>query len=201
MHRAILSCYPERVNPFQKYTIRTLGFLLALSTAPAWASSGDHSVGLLVGQVWPGGKMADGIDGGNVAPGLTYEYAASDVFSVYAQGVHSSHGDGSLTVTSTTAGLKAHLVYYDKLAPYVLVGAGLYFVNKDFANPLETAHKTNFGFHLGLGADLDVSESAFAGLQLDLHSLFAGNTTLPSGRRVEISGRWTGFFLRGGIRF
>jgi len=192
--------------------IRTLGFfmfyfriaalpLLCLGALPAFAGSGDNSVGLLVGQVWPGGKIADGIDGGNVAPGLSYEYAASDVFSVYAQGVRSTHEDGALTVTSTTAGLKAHLVYYDKLAPYVLVGGGLYFVNKDFASPAETARKTNFGFHLGFGADLDVSDRFFAGLQLDLHSLFSGNTTLPSGRRVEISGRWTGFFLRGGIRF
>lgn len=181
--------------------IRTLGFLLlVLSSAPALAA-GNHSVGLLLGQVWPAGKIGEGVDGGSVAPGLSYEYEASEVFSVFAQGVRSYHEEGSLTLLSTTAGLKAHLVYYDKLAPFVMVGAGLYHVTRDYVAPTETAKKTVFGLHLGFGADLDVSESFFAGLQLDIHSLFSGTAILPSSRRVEISGRWTGFFLRGGVRF
>jgi hypothetical protein len=85
----------------------------------------------------------------------------------------------------------------------VLVGAGLYFVNKNFLtnNTVETAKKTVFGFHLGLGAELDLSERFFMGLQFDIHSLFAGTAVLPSARHVEISGRWTGFFIRGGVRF
>jgi opacity protein-like surface antigen len=184
--------------------IRSLGFLFLglLLACPASAESGDHSVGLMVGQVWPAGEIGRDLDG-TVGGGLSYEFAASEVFSLYAQGVHSSHNEGALKVTSTNLGMKAHLVYYDKLAPYVLVGAGLYFVKKNVAPPPvpETAEKAVFGFHLGLGAELDVSEIVFVGLEFDIHSLFAGTATTPSGRRVEISGRWTGFFLRGGVRF
>lgn len=175
--------------------------MLLCFASPAFAAEGDHSVGLLVGQVWPAGEIGKGVDGGAVAPGLIYEYAASEVFSVFAQGVRSEHEEGNLRILSTTAGIKAHLVYYDKLAPFVMVGAGLYSVRKNFTAPDEAAKKTVFGFHLGFGAELDISERFFAGLQFDIHSLFAGTAIMPSTRRAEISGRWTGFFLRGGVRF
>jgi opacity protein-like surface antigen len=154
----------------------------------------------MVGQVWPAGEIGRDVDG-TVAPGLFYEYEASDVFSVYAQGIFANHNDGALKTTSANAGIKAHLVYYDKLAPYVLVGAGLYFVNKAMTAPSETASKTVFGFHVGAGAELDISDRFFAGLEFDVHSLFAGTAVTASTKRVEISGRWTGFFLRGGVRF
>jgi opacity protein-like surface antigen len=134
-----------------------------------------------------------------VAPGLFYEYAASDVFSLYASAVHSSHSDEALRLWSTNLGMKANLVYFDKLSPYALVGAGLYFVKKKYG--AETASKTNFGFHLGLGADLDLSERFFIGLEFDIHNLFSSTVTLPVAGRQEISGRWTGFFLKGGVRF
>lgn len=178
-----------------KWTI-LLGFIF--SALPALAAPGDHSAGLMVGQVWPAGEIATGIDG-TVAPGIFYEYGASDVFSLYASGVQSSHDEGLLKLTSTNVGIKANLVYFDKLSPYALVGAGLYFVNKRFG--LETAKKTNFGLHLGLGAELDISERFFMGLEFDVHNLFSGTVTLPGAGRKEISGRWTGFFLRGGVRF
>jgi opacity protein-like surface antigen len=152
----------------------------------------------MVGQVWPAGELATNIDG-TVAPGLFYEYAASDVFSVYASGVRSSHNEGLLKLLSTNVGIKANLVYFDKLSPYALLGAGLYFVKKQYG--LETARKTNFGLHLGLGAELDLSEQFFVGLELDVHNLFSGAVNLPARGRTEISGRWTGFFLRGGVRF
>ncbi len=191
------------MKTLRQYTIRSLGFFIFFSAlaSPARGGEGDHSAGLLVGQTWSAGEIGKGIEGGSVAPGLIYEYAASEVFSVYAQAVRSEHGEGALRVFSTTAGIKAHLVYYDKLAPFVLVGAGLYFVRKNFTAPDESAKKTVFGFHLGLGADLDISERFFAGLQFDIHSLFAGTAIMPSTRRAEISGRMTGFFLRGGVRF
>lgn len=190
-------------NPIQ-YTIRSLGFFLCLGAlfGPiASASEVDfpHGAGLMVGQAWPAGEIGRDLDG-TVAPGIFYEYQASDVFSAYAQGIFANHNDSALKVTSTNVGMKAHLVYYDKLSPYVLVGAGLYFVNKAYSS-LENASKTVFGFHVGLGAELDISERFFAGLEFDVHSLFAGPANTNYGRRVEISGRWTGFFLRGGVRF
>src|SRR5690606_37665639 len=100
---------------------------------------------------------------------------------------------------STNLGMKANLVYFDKLSPYVLLGAGLYFVEKRIG--AETASKTNFGLHLGLGAEPDPSQQFCIGLEVDIHHLFTSSLTLPIAGRTEISGRWTGFFLRGGVRF
>ena len=173
------------------------------AASPAFAEGaggGDHAAGLMVGQTWAGGDMGAGIEG-SVAPGIFYEYSASDVFSAYTQIVPSSFNEGVLKVTSTNVGMKAHLVYYDKLAPYVMVGAGLYFVNKEIGAAKERAKKALFGVHLGLGAQLDLSEMFFLGLQFDVHSFFSGSVNLPIAGKTEISGRTTGFFLRGGIRF
>lgn len=173
-------------------------FSALVGASPAPAAVGDHSVGLMVGQVWPAGEIGKDVDAA-VAPGLFYEYAASDVFSLYASGIRSNHSDGNLKLTSTNVGIKANLFYFDRLAPYALLGAGLYFVDKRFGP--ETASKTNFGLHLGLGAELDLSDRFFVGLEFDLHNLFTSTVTLPGRGRTDISGRWTGFFLRGGARF
>jgi len=174
--------------------------MISLAPTLACAAEGDHGAGLMVGQVWPSGDIGNGLDG-NVAPGIFYEYGASEVFSLYAQAVPSSHNEGVLKMTATSLGMKAHLVYYDKLAPYVMVGAGLYFVNREVGVARERARKTVFGVHLGLGAELDLSEQFFIGLQFDIHSLFAGSVNLPVNGKTEISGRTAGFFLRGGVRF
>lgn len=160
----------------------------------------QHTVGIMMGQAWPSGEIGRNLDG-TIAPGIFYEYAASDVFSVFAQVVRTEHNDGALRVTSINTGMKAHLIYYDILAPYVVVGAGLYAVGKDYSVPSERADKTVFGILLGFGADLDISDRFTMGMEFDIHTLFAATTVLPSSRRVDISGRWTGFFLRGGVRF
>jgi hypothetical protein len=80
------------------------------------------------------------------------------------------------------------------------VGAGLYFVKRRLGT-LEEAKKTLFGLHLGLGGELDLSQRFFVGLELDVHNLFTGTVNMPVAGRTELSGRWTGFFLRGGVRF
>lgn len=189
------------MKSFLAKRIGLLGFFFfALPLSFATAAPGDHSAGLMVGQVWPAGEIGKDVDGA-VAPGLFYEYSASEVFSLYAAGVRSSHSDGRLKVLSTNVGIKANLLYLDKLAPYALLGAGLYFVRKTLPATLEEARNTNFGLHLGLGADLDLSERFFIGFEMNVHNLFSSNVTLPRAGRTEISGRWTGFFLRGGLRF
>jgi opacity protein-like surface antigen len=165
---------------------------------PSLAFAKGHSVGLMVGQVWPAGNIGQDVDAA-VSPGLFYEYATSDVFSVYASGVRSTFSDGALKLTSTNVGIKANLFYFDKLSPYALLGAGLYFVDKKIG--VDVASKTNFGLHLGLGAELDVSDMFFVGLEFDVHNLFTSTVTLPTAGKQEISGRWSGFFLRGGVRF
>lgn len=167
----------------------------------ARAADGDQAAGLMVGQVWTSGKIGEGIDGA-VAPGIFYEYGASDIFSLYASGVTSKHNDGALKLTSANLGMKANLLFLDKLSPYALVGAGLYFVKRTLGPPnLEEAKKTVFGLELGLGAELDLSQRFFVGLELNIHNLFSGSVNLPAHGKTEISGRWTGFFLKGGVRF
>jgi opacity protein-like surface antigen len=187
------------VNTFKVGRIGLLGFLFSLLLPlGAWAERGDHAVGLKVGQIWPAGEIGKDVES-TVAPGIFYEFSASDVFSLYASGVRSSHSEGRLKMLSTNLGIKANLIYFDKLSPYALVGAGLYFVRKEIG--VDLARKTNFGLHLGLGAELELSDLFFIGLEFDIHNLFASTANLPTAGRTEISGRWTGFFLRGGVRF
>ncbi len=197
-------------NLLKQYTTISLGFILlsgmdaALSTAQAATDApteGNMVAGFMVGQAWPAGQIGQNVSSGTVSPGLFYEYEASDVFALYAQGVYANYDSGALKTTSTNLGMKAHLVYYDKLAPFVLVGAGLYFVNEgNTPTPPITASKTLFGLHLGAGADLDISERFLIGLQFDVHTIFTG-TAITSAGNVSVSGHWTGFFLRGGVRF
>ncbi|MGE3260184.1 MAG: outer membrane beta-barrel protein [Bacteriovoracia bacterium] len=174
------------------------GFFISFS---AQAADGDQAAGLIVGQVWTSGEIGKDVDGA-VAPGIFYEYGASDIFSLYVSAVTSKHNDDKLKLTSTNLGMKANLFFLDKLSPYALVGAGLYFVKRQVGPPnLEIAKKTVFGLNLGLGAELDLSQRFFVALEFDIHNLFSGNVTLPAHGRTEISGRWTGFFLKGGVRF
>lgn len=168
------------------------------ATPKAQAAAGDHALGVAIGQSWPAGEIGQGLDGA-LTGGLLYEYAASDVFSVYASGLRGSYNEGALKLTSTSVGIKANLFYIDKLSPYAMLGAGLYFVDKQYG--AERAEKTNFGLHLGLGAELDLSDRFFMGLEFDVHNLFSSTINLPARGRTEISGRWSGFFLRGGVRF
>jgi len=170
------------------------------TTAAAESSDSKHSTGLMVGQVWPSGELGKDVDG-NVAPGIFYEYAASDIFSLYSNAIHSSHSNEKLKMLSTDLGIKANLVYYDKLSPYALLGMGLYFVNKKVGATQEEAEATLFGFNLGLGADLDLSEYFYMGMIFSIHNMFSKTISLPLNGNTELSGRWTGFFLRGGVRF
>ena len=187
---------------------KLLGYFFALillcpiCSAASKGSSivGTHSVGIKVGQVWPTGDIGKGVDPA-VKPGIFYEYGASDVFSIQAGVLPTSFSDGALSVLVTHASMKAHLFYFDKLAPYVMVGAGVYSVSQKISVTQETAEKTVFGIHLGFGADLDLNEAICMGLGLDIHNLFTGTVNLPRNGRTEISGRLAAFLVHGGYRF
>ena len=167
------------------------------------AEAGEHSAGLAIGQAWPSGDMASGNIDSSIAPQLFYEYEASDIFSLFANAMPLNHTDGKLKMTATALGIKANLIYYDKLSPYALLGMGLYFVDKEFitAGVTERGKKTLFGIQLGVGADVDISEHFFAGMGFHLHNLFSNNTTLAQAGRVELSGREAVLFFRAGVRF
>lgn len=182
---------------FALFLIVFVGFYPRSSKA---ASDFPHSAGLQVGQAWPAGDIGRDVDGA-IVPGIFYEYAASDVFSLLANAYKSSHSDGRLKLTSTSIGIKGNLVYYDKLSPYATVGMGLYFLRKTVGAAQENAEKTLFGINLGLGADLDLSERFFIGMLFTIHNVFSGAVNLPVNGRTELSGRWSGFLLRGGFRF
>lgn len=174
-------------------------FCAALFAFSKPAHAEGHSAGLMIGQAWPSGDFGKNVDG-NVAPGVFYEYAASDIFSLYATGTRSSHSDETLKITSTDLGIKSNLVYYDKLSPFAFLAMGLYFVDKRLTTR-EEAKGTLFGFNAGAGADLDLSDKFYLGMLFTLHNLFAKKVTLPIAGTTELSGRWAGFFLRGGFRF
>lgn len=159
-----------------------------------------HSAGLQFGQVWAAGNIGEGISS-TTAPGLFYEYRASDIFALKVDLKRSSHDD-QLSIFSSTAGIRANLVYYDKLVPYAAFGVGLYFVNQKFS-PIseEELSTTHFGVNLTLGSDLDLNDKVFVGLALTLHQLFGDTATLPNDTEAEVSGRWSSFLLRAGMRF
>ena len=157
-----------------------------------------HAAGLYFGQVWPAGDIGTNANAAT-APGVFYEYAASEVFSLLANFTRSSH-DSRLSIFSGTADLKANLVYYDKLVPYAFIGVGLYSVKKELPNSVEEISVTHFGINFGLGSDLDLSDTWFVGLSLALHILFSANTDSIAGP-TETSGRWSSLFLRVGMRF
>jgi opacity protein-like surface antigen len=182
---------------FGGFLVTTL-FLFSTQSKAATAASFNHSAGLMVGQVWPSGNFGQNIEG-SVGPGIFYEYAASDIFSVYAEALKSTHASDSLKITSYAAGIKSVLIYIDKLAPYAEFGMGLY--NVDQAVAAGTASKTLFGFNIGVGADLDLNDRVFAGMVFQFHNIFTGTAELPNGGHTEISGRWSGLFIRGGFRF
>lgn len=174
------------------------GAAFAQQSGPS-SSANRHSAGLQFGQVWPAGKIGDGVDG-STAPGLFYEYSASNVFSLQVSVVRSSHND-RVKLFSTAAGIRANLTYFDKLVPYAFGGVGLYFVDRQPLRTTSNLKTTNFGVNLGLGADLDLGDSFFVGLWIGLHNLFSARGTLPSGASEENSGRWSAFFIRAGVRF
>ncbi len=159
-----------------------------------------HSAGITVGQVWPSGDFGKDVEGA-VAPGLFYEYAASDVFSVYAEALRSNHSSDSLKLWNYAAGIKSVLIYIDKLAPYAFVGMGLYHVDRNLPATNETATKTLFGFNFGLGADLDLNDRVFVGMDFQFHNVFTGSVDLPGAGHTTVSGRWSGLFMRAGYRF
>lgn len=179
-----------------------LFFFCLLGFSPL-ALANEHAAGLAIGQVWPSGDIANGDVDSTLGPQIFYEYEASDIFSLFANAMPLSHTDGRLKVTTTSLGIKANLIYYDKLSPYAFFGMGLNFVNKEFVTGgvSERAKKTLFGLNLGVGADLDINETFFAGMAFSLYNLFSNSVTLPRAGRVELSGREAGLFLRAGVRF
>lgn len=175
---------------------------ITLFAANAYAAGNDkpHSAGFIVGQAWPSGEIGKDVDG-NIAPGIFYEYEASDVFSLYSSYLRSSHSAGKLRIGSADLGIKANLVNYDKLSPYAFLGMGLYFVDKKVGAANELASANLFGFNFGAGADLDLSDIFYIGMFFSFHNMFAKNIALPVAGNTELSGRWAGLFLRGGVRF
>ncbi len=164
-------------------------FLLFFLSTPAWAENSPHTVGVRFGQVWPAGILGEGVNA-NTSPGLFYEYAASESFSLHSNITRSTHNE-LLYLTSATLGIRGNLFFVDQLVPYVSAGVGLY-------NAKKKDNTTHFGMNLSFGTDLDLNNTSLIGLSMEFHNIFASNASVDSG---EVSGSWISFLVRGGLRF
>ena len=184
------------------FLLTILGLTSLLVSPFSFAKGGEGSAaGVQVGQVWPAGKIGDDTDN-TIAPGLFYEYQTGDAFGLKVDWIRARHPNDKLAVDTFSAGIKGNLIYYDALVPYAFFGMGIYSVSKLVPNMAPFyADKTVFGMNFGFGADLNLSDAAFIGMQFGVHNLFSGNATLENGTTYEVSGRWSGFMLRVGARF
>jgi hypothetical protein len=186
----------------KRYSQICLLFFVLLTSPLAFAvdKEGNNAIGPIVGQIWPSGDIGKNAEG-NVGYGLSYEYEAGDVFAAYGNWITSSHSDGNFKQNAFSAGIRSNLVYLDRLTPFAFLGLGLNTIKKIPPGMTAPASATLFGINLGVGADLDLNERFFFGLIFDLHNYFSKTITLSNGSRYEVSGRWAGLFLRGGVRF
>jgi opacity protein-like surface antigen len=169
-----------------------------LSFAKGSSSSGS-AAGIQVGQVWPAGVIGESVDNA-IVPGLFYEYQSGEAFGLKVDWIRARHPNDRLAIDTFSAAIKANIIYYDQLIPYAFFGMGMYLVDKMVPITNEDASKTLFGMNFGFGLDLDLSSMAFVGMQFGVHNIFSGNATVPSGI-YELSGRYSSFLMRAGIRF
>lgn len=97
---------------------------------------------------------------------LSAEYRGDQRYSV-------TNGDVIVRQIPVTASLMAFAPVGEAVAPYALAGLGVYYTIYDYefdAPDLGDDAETNFGYHLGLGTDIAISEGA--ALNIDYRYLF-----------------------------
>ncbi|MBP9674373.1 MAG: outer membrane beta-barrel protein [Bacteriovoracaceae bacterium] len=182
-----------------KFLKKSLGLFLFLSfSLGAFAKNADreipkgtvhrHSVGIGLGQTFLHSDFSKIGDDKIAFPDFFYAFTASHTFDIVAN-IHSSKhekGGSEITLPGFAASIKGKIFEFDDFSPFVMGGLGFY--RPDTTN---TDNKTVFGFNLGLGVDLRLTNQFKVGLLLQHHDPF--DVKQKSGPDLE--GSYTKFLL------
>ncbi len=136
-----------------------------------------NSATLKLGGYFPQHSDLDGFDSGfngeislghRVAPGFAVEgglgyYETKGEFLTPVLIVVSE----KIKVVPLTLSLKGQ-TFFERFEPYVEAGIGVYFIEDELSAPgfvTESENDTQVGFHLGLGANYNVTQQVFLGLE------------------------------------
>lgn len=135
-----------------------------------------HAIGVGIGQTF---LLDDFADNGEdeITADLFYEYSASHSFDFIANFHYYKHDfrQTSATTTGLALGIKAKLFNFDAFAPFAMGGFGFYAprMEREIDGEIkESESKLVFGYHAGLGAELDLNRKVKVGFMGSLHNPF-----------------------------
>ncbi len=140
------------------------------------AATKYHAFGIGIGQTFLAGDFADtGED--IISADLFYEYSASHSFDFIANAHYSKHDfrNTSTTLSGLNLGIKAKLFNFDAFAPFAMGGLGFYApkMKRELEDEfVESKSKVVFGYHAGVGAELDLNHRVKVGFMGTLHNPF-----------------------------
>lgn len=133
----------------------------------------QHGLGLGLGQTFLLGNYSKhGTD--KITLDLLYSYAASYSFDLLVNAHVSEHKDENerMKVMGLTSSIKARVVEYDNLSPYILGGLGFYAPKakrNTNAGTKWTDQKVTFGLNFGGGIDLRLNDHYVVGVMGQMH--------------------------------
>lgn len=161
-------------------------------------SPGSNNVALDVGQVFLMGDLSESYSD-NLGFQLHYVYGVSDIFGFDSSLGHSSHSDGTFSLTTFKAGLRTNLSWYDKVVPSFNFGLGFFRPSYQIT-PTADVSPVLFGIYLGPGIDLQMTDNLFFGASLTFHDIFGKTERSVKGPK-EVGGTFIAFFLHAGVTF
>ena len=162
-------------------------------------SPGSQNLSLGVGQVFLLGDLGNVYDSA-LGPEVHYDYGVSDMFAFESNFGYHSHTNGELSVWNLNAGVRANLMYFDQLIPYVTVGLGFYHPSFTLANNA-TVSSLLFGMQLGAGIDLMMTKQLFFGTSLTYNDMFDSSKKDSNGNNQSLGGSFISFMIHLGITF
>ncbi len=133
----------------------------------------QHGLGLGLGQTFLLGNYSNyGND--KITLDALYSYAASYSFDLLINAHISEHKDETerMKVMGLTSSIKARVVEYDNLSPYILGGLGFYAPKakrKTGVGTKWTDQKVTFGLNFGGGLDLRLNDHYVVGVMGQMH--------------------------------
>lgn len=135
-----------------------------------------HKLGLAIGQSYLFGDYED-LGKKEIIPTLIYEYSASFLFDLHLGFQHGKFEkkDESISISALNIGLKGKTNFYDKLAPYLMGGIGLFIPKATRVSgnsKVDTPSKLVFGLHGAAGAELFLANNFSVGMYLQYQKPF-----------------------------